>query len=83
MKRRIITSRFDSRVICSLLLLALLPAGTASGQVSQSNDNRYVSSCRPPLKLMAGACVPRCYAGYEDRGDWCELKRMGSGGGGN
>lgn len=46
-----------------------------------SAQSDYRLSCRPPLKFMAGACVAACYAGYEDHGRWCELRRGGGGGG--
>lgn len=68
-------------LLLGLLAFALtgLPA-PAQQERPQAGDFR--ASCRPPLKFMAGACVPQCYAGYEDRGYWCEERRGGGGGGG-
>ena len=65
----------------ALLALALL--GAASPAVAQRfDDSRFADNCRPPLKFVAGACVERCPAGYEDRGRSCEYRSMGGGGGG-
>ena len=72
----------DQRLGWSLLLLFILQVGVAEGQPRGADTNAFTASCKLPLKFMAGACVPECYAGYEDRGGWCELKRGGGGGGG-
>jgi hypothetical protein len=37
------------------------------GRIAQSWD----STCRAPYKRLAGACVPSCLGGYEDRGAFC------------
>ena len=34
------------------------------------------TTCPPPNKLAAGACVPACPAGYEDRGRVCVYRSM-------
>lgn len=59
-------------IVCGVLLVCL---GQARAQ------EEYRLRCRPPAKFMAGSCVPQCYAGYEDRGRWCEERRGGGGGG--
>lgn len=56
------------RLAWPLLPLAIVPVGAAYGQPRGTESEPYAGSCRPPLKFMAGACVPQCYAGYEDRG---------------
>jgi hypothetical protein len=34
-------------------------------------QTQYATTCPPPRKLAAGACVAACPAGYEDRGPVC------------
>ncbi|MGU3664743.1 hypothetical protein ACLBX9_11205 [Methylobacterium sp. A49B] len=46
-----------------LAVMALLGAAPAQAQ--------YATSCPPPRKLAAGACVAACPAGYEDQGRVC------------
>lgn len=79
--RGLVAPRLGLLVLCSLALLsAPMIVGSAMAQ-GQGGGGDYRLSCRPPLKFMAGACVPQCYAGYEDRGRWCEERRGGGGGG--
>jgi hypothetical protein len=65
--------RVSIMAFAGYLLLLRSDNGSAQGD--------YRLSCRPPLKFMAGACVTACYAGYEDHGRWCDLRRGGGGGG--
>jgi hypothetical protein len=37
--------------------------------------------CPRGWKTAAGACVQSCPGGYEDRGQTCEYRRQGGGGG--
>ncbi|MCJ2061189.1 hypothetical protein MKK63_00435 [Methylobacterium sp. J-088] len=49
------------RLTCfTLVLLGTAPAGA-----------QYATSCLPPKKFAAGACVTACPAGYEDQGRVC------------
>ena len=61
MKRRL--SVVDRSASVCLAALALL--GTAPAQA------QYATTCPPPKKLAAGACVSACPAGYEDQGRVC------------
>jgi hypothetical protein len=56
-------------------------AGEAAAQSRSSRSGDFDGYCRPPLKFAAGACVPSCPAGYEDRGRYCEYRAGGGGGG--
>ena len=38
-------------------------------------------TCPRGWKTAAGACVQSCPGGYEDRGQTCEYRRQGGGGG--
>lgn len=71
--------------MCLALQAVLLALASAlmilNGNSSQAQED-FRLSCKPPLKFMAGACVAACYAGYEDQGRWCELRRGGGSGGG-
>lgn len=58
---------------CGLLVFGMLAAhpGPANSQASS-----WATSCQPPLKLAAGACVRSCPAGYTDTGPTCVFQDM-------
>jgi hypothetical protein len=39
----------------------------------------WASSCQPPLKLAAGACVTQCPGGYADDGRVCRFRNQSNG----
>ncbi|KMO17462.1 hypothetical protein [Methylobacterium indicum] len=51
----------------TILVVALRPP------LVRAQEDAY---CRPPLKFAAGACVARCPAGYEDRGQTCVFRSL-------
>ena len=67
----------------SIVALVLVAAGSqALAQTPrEGNQEQFASSCRPPLKFVAGACAASCPAGYEDRGRVCVYRGGGGGGG--
>lgn len=65
-----------------MILGSVSAATNALAQWREGNPEEFASSCRPPLKFAAGACVTSCPAGYEDRGRVCVFRGHGGGGGG-
>jgi hypothetical protein len=61
--------RLCRSLIVSLLLGVHPDPGFAQGPA-------YATSCPPPLKLAAGACVRSCPAGYADTGRTCVFQDM-------
>ncbi|ACL61382.1 hypothetical protein [Methylobacterium nodulans] len=60
------------RIVRIGILLAAISAAPGPA-VAQA----YRTSCPPPLKEAAGACVRECPAGYEDRGRFCAFRSLG------
>ncbi|MCJ2067458.1 hypothetical protein MKK75_01325 [Methylobacterium sp. J-030] len=61
-------NRIRSRRLLSAVALALLWTAPANAQ--------YATSCPPPKKFAAGACVITCPAGYEDQGRVCVYRNL-------
>jgi hypothetical protein len=55
-------------------ILAICAATMLLGLASEQAAAQWASSCPPPLKLAAGACVASCPGGYEDRGRVCVFR---------
>lgn len=65
------------------IFLVFAAAGSqASAQSRDGNQEQFAFHCRSPLKFAAGACVPVCPAGFEDRGRVCVFPSQGAGAGG-
>ncbi|KAB1069347.1 hypothetical protein F6X51_25495 [Methylobacterium planeticum] len=57
------------------LLLGMLLGSHSEAASAQASV--WATSCPPPLKLAAGACVRSCPAGYDDRGRECAFRSLG------
>ena len=65
-----------------IILVALFATTTATGALAQGRDGNqdaFASLCAPPLKFAAGACVPSCPGGFEDRGRVCVFRSQSGG----
>lgn len=63
-----------------LLAVALPPLPAIAQSPAQSfvyGQKRFRHACRPPLRYVAGTCVRRCPAGYQDMGGYCRLRNQG------
>ncbi len=65
---------------CILLVFAST-GSQAFAQSRDGNQEQFAFYCRPPLKFAAGACLPVCPAGFEDRGRVCVFRSQGGGSG--
>ena len=63
-------------LIAGVLPLAPAMAGPAQDYQYQRRQLGRGQVCRPPLKFVAGACLRRCPAGYQDMGGYCRLRSM-------
>jgi hypothetical protein len=70
------------RILRGVVLAAVFASPAALAQSRDWNQGQFSDYCRPPLKFAAGACVPACPAGFEDRGRVCVLRSQSTGSGG-
>lgn len=64
-------------LLAALALPALFPSAASADTPERDflfGEERFGSYCRPPLKFAAGACVPRCPAGFQDMGRTCRFR---------
>ena len=65
----------------SIFIVATCTGGEVLAQYRDTNEEQFAFHCRAPLKFAAGACVPACPAGFEDRGRVCVFRGRSGGGG--
>lgn len=64
-------------IVFSFAIAAVPAFAQSPAQSFVYGQKQFRNACRPPLKYVAGACVRRCPAGYQDMGRTCRLRNQG------